>query len=124
MNAHRFMRASGAFKCERGVCDKGFQRLTLLEDHLRVHDNILFKCFFCPYTSGNDDNFNVHLNSLIGFRPFPCDFCEIRFYKSSAKRSHEETVHEIINDKYKCLKCEFTTYAAKNLNYHIRKYQH
>ena len=109
------------YKCERGSCSKSFQNSSKLEMHLRIHDNYLLKCHFCPYTNCNVHKLCVHLNRHVGYRPYPCNFCDDKFYTLTTRRHHIEAKHEIIRDRYKCTFCDFKTYSPQILRAHKSK---
>jgi hypothetical protein len=92
-----------------------------MDEHLRTHDNILTKCHYCVYTAVADDRQNLlstHYNSHFKIRPYKCSFCEDRFYKVHHVRNHEETSHEIIENKHKCKLCSFQHYSGRALAQH------
>ena len=101
----------GTFRCDRGDCKLAFGTLANLKNHLRLHDNDLFRCYFCPWASCNRTDKMDHLNHHLGIRPHKCSFCEKRFSKAKDKTRHEESYHEKVFDRYKCLYCDFKTYS-------------
>ena len=74
------------FICERGNCQKGFRFRTELERHLKLHDNNLLKCHFCSYATNRHDFLFDHLNHHFDIRPYPCNFCEKRFFTVDNKK--------------------------------------
>ena len=106
------------FSCRRGDCLSGFPRIGLLEKHLRLHDNDLIRCSFCPWGTNDYKEKIIHLNHHFNLRPHKCDFCEKKFFLAATKRQHEEAFHEKILDRYKCTLCDFTTHASYILSRH------
>ena len=105
-----------AFRCDRGDCRKGFKYMADLLRHLRVHDNALLHCFFCPWTHFKESHFKDHLNHHYNIRPYTCTYCEKKFFDSASKLQHEHSHHEKISDRYKCRFCEFTSHLCTSVN--------
>ena len=124
MQAHRHKSsASTAFRCNRGNCQTGFQFHNALLIHMRSHDNKLYKCHFCPWTNFALKEVQKHLNHHFNIRPFACSFCPASFYQIGARKQHEEVKHEIIEDRYKCQLCPFSTYSQKIMQKHRIKHR-
>ena len=111
-------KVTGPFVCERGTCGKGYQHIRDKERHIRIHDNHLLHCHFCPW-AGNTDLGN-HLNHHFNIRPYNCSYCAKQFYTHKDKKYHEETYHERIADRYRCDLCLFKTHSSVILGYHKR----
>jgi len=110
------------YYCNRGDCRKGFTHHSLLDWHLRMHDNDLIHCYFCPWGGAVAENYIAHMNHHFHIRSFKCIFCDLTFYRKSDRKKHEERFHEIIPDRYKCDICDYVTHVARKLNYH--KHEH
>ena len=98
-------------------CGKRFNGQSDLIIHEKLHDNNLKKCYFCPWRGVPDHKkpFEIHFDKHI-FGPkltgrYPCDFCAKKFDYPHARKRHVEHLHEKVNDRYKCEKCDFSTYA-------------
>ena len=127
VNAHSLetnIKTTVNFYCNRGNCRKGFDRSGKLELHHRMHDNHLIKCYFCPWGGVAHWDFFIHMNHHFHVRPFKCSYCPDAFYKSNARKCHEESSHEKIIDKYKCNACDHSTYNLVMLHYHKQKMHH
>jgi len=109
------------FYCNRGNCRKGFEKIGELELHRRIHDNNLIECYFCPWAGAIFWSFVLHMNHHFHVRPFKCSYCPEAFYKTGTRKQHEETSHEKILDKYKCVACDHATYSLRMLNHHKHK---
>jgi len=107
---------SGVFRCDRGNCESKFVSQSHLERHIRIHDNDLLHCHFCPWT-GNT-GLDIHLNHHFHNRPYKCSFCADSFYQHIKRRQHEEVFHEKIADRYKCDRCIFKTHSYDVINRH------
>ena len=101
--------------CNRGDCQKAFAQISLLEEHVRRHDNILTNCNYCPWALID------HMNHHFKIRPFKCSFCDLSFYNIANRGNHERDIHEKIFDRYKCEQCPFTTHSSSIFNQHRRK---
>ena len=109
------------FYCDRGDCKKRFGFRLDLERHLRLHDNTLLQCFFCPWTGVKNNHIEQHMNHHFKFRPVKCSFCDEKFYSSNHRRSHEERYHEKISDRYKCNICDFKHHSRDGIYRHNLK---
>jgi hypothetical protein len=54
-------------------------------------------------------------------RPYPCDLCELRFYKKNQAVQHEQSVHEKISDRHKCQYCSFITHHSRMFYRHVKQ---
>ena len=96
--------------CDRGSCRRGFGDQITLDRHLRIHDNNLIYCYFCPWGGVRTDQFLMHMNHHYHFKPVKCPFCEKTFYDKNHCKVHQERLHDKIDDRYKCKLCDFVTY--------------
>ena len=58
------------------------------------------------------------MNHHFNIRPFKCSFCADTFYHIHDRNRHEQIIHEKIEDRYNCDKCDFKTYSPYALNSH------
>ena len=84
-----------------------------------MHDNILCKCHFCPWTGVRFENRANHLNTHFNIRPYPCSFCDAKFYRTDNRADHERCIHDKIPKLYKCGSCEFETFKQHSYKTHI-----
>uniref|UniRef100_A0A8C7S946 Zgc:112083 n=1 Tax=Oncorhynchus mykiss TaxID=8022 RepID=A0A8C7S946_ONCMY len=79
--------------CEH--CDKGFANERLLRDQVRQHVNHI-KCPLCDMTCTSLATLKIHIKFRhCDERPFPCNFCESRFFKNQHDLwKHMETHNE------------------------------
>ena len=110
------------FACGRGNCPKRFHNSNHLQNHLNIHDNVLYRCHFCGWTGVKTEHLNVvkHFNNHFRIRPYPCSLCNARFYDKTAQGRHEQAVHEKIRRVLKCGSCEFETLADRAYRRHIQ----
>ena len=109
------------FQCDRGDCGKTFSTQSALTNHVNLHDNNLYKCFFCPWgcPKGLHMAINEHLNHHFRTREFDCPFCDKKFYRKHVLKQHIERFHEKIEGKYRCSYCEYTSHSKATLGMHI-----
>ena len=50
------------YKCPISNCQSTFQYQCLLEPHMRIHNNELNECQYCPYLYVNPPDYKDHLN--------------------------------------------------------------
>ena len=84
-----------------------------------MHDNILLKCHFCPWTGVKHNDYVSHLNSHFKIATFSCSLCSAKFFGLSAKKRHEWSVHENLPRIYKCGSCEFNTLSYNSYEKHL-----
>ena len=101
------------FHCPRGDCQQPFVRVSQLEEHLRLHDNNLIPCHYCPWKGRNQWDLIDHMNHHFKIRPFKCSFCDLLFYSAAHRNTHETCLHEKISDRYKCDQCPFVTHSIQ-----------
>ena len=126
LRSHVTVTLNGNFHCNRGTCRVSYRSPGALEDHMKIHDNELISCSFCPYTTVNMENQQLigpHINAHFKIRPFKCSFCDASFFRSTNVKNHEEARHDIIKDRYNCDKCDFVTYTRQILVNHKRKHK-
>ena len=107
-------------KCLKPNCHSTFAATQLLDRHMRIHNNDLDSCQFCPYRYVEIKHYNDHLNRHFGIKAYKCDHCGLDFFSRRAMVEHASS-HEGI--KYYCLICktyESTKKAAikMHLRYH------
>ena len=110
------------YLCERGDCKKTFRHSGELRIHLNLHDNIVTKCFFCPWVTA-DRKIHQHLDHHFKTPRYKCTKCDAAFYQKNNLDFHFEITHEIIKDKYKCEKCNYQTYSKNIYFRHLRRHR-
>ena len=121
MESHKRKSVGGSLEylCERGDCKKTFRHSGELRIHLNLHDNIVTKCFFCPWVTA-DRKIHQHLDHHFKTPRYKCIKCDAAFYQKNNLDFHFEITHEIIKDKYKCEKCNYQTYSKNIYFRHLR----
>ena len=107
------------FKCLKPNCKTTFRNQPDLDRHMRIHNNDVDICQFCPYPYVLSNNYADHLNKHFRMNDYTCDHCGLKFSTKKAMVLHS-TLHEGII--YCCLICR--TYEARNKNtiqVHLRK---
>ena len=106
-------------KCPKPNCEQTFVNDWKLNVHLRVHNNELDRCQYCPYRYVRQDHYQTHLKQHFGIADFKCDQCDKEF-STIAKLNAHYGLHEGIH--YCCLICN--SYEAKQkkvMSNHIRR---
>ena len=52
------------YKCKQPNCQSTFKDQSLLDHHMRIHNNELFKCQYCPYRYAKPGHYGDHLNKV------------------------------------------------------------
>ena len=104
-------------KCPKPNCDSSFACENTLNRHLRIHNNDLDMCHYCPYRYERPNHYERHLKSHFGIKDFECDLCEQKFPTVSQLKTHYE-VHEGII--YCCLICNTFEGKKKTTIRHLK----
>jgi len=92
-------------QCRRANCTTSFYKLLLREFHENIHDNILIKCIFCPYTCVKPEQLVNHHRRHFNFRDYKCDECQRTFFTQGNLNMHLKTMHS--DEKIKCPVCNY-----------------
>ena len=103
------------YKCTD--CDYETRSKRDLNTHLKVHQQNLFQCIFCNYTTSRNANLKRHiLNVHSDSAKFCCDECDKQFSRESSLSYHKEAKH---SSKIKCELCDKDFETRRNLEKHI-----
>ena len=106
------------YKCPKPNCQSSFQYQLLLDHHMRIHNNELDKCQYCPFRYIEPLRYKEHLNKHFRIRDFKCDYCGATFTTKQCLNGHQ-SMHEGI--LYCCLICNKYKIARKNsMQMHLR----
>ena len=67
------------YKCPKPNCKSSFATETKLEKHMRIHNNDLDQCQYCPYRYENKNHYERHLKMHFGIKDYKCDQCGSKF---------------------------------------------
>ena len=67
------------YKCPKPNCQSSFATETKLEKHMRIHNNDLDECQYCPYRYENKNHYERHLKMHFGIKDYKCDQCDSKF---------------------------------------------
>ena len=90
------------YKCLKPNCQTTFQTSLKLKIHMRIHNNELNNCHFCPYRYIKPGDYTNHLNYHFRIEDETCDHCGLKFSTKKALAEHS-SIHEGI--LYCCLIC-------------------
>ena len=100
-------------------CGASFRIPSGLIRHMRIHNNELDTCQYCPYRYESPNHYQGHLKAHFGIKDFECDQCEMKFPTAHQLNVHYEKHEEIT---YCCLICN--DYEAKlktTIEYHLKR---
>ena len=107
------------YKCLKPDCHSTFQYQSNLDSHMRVHNNDLDSCQYCPYRYVFPSRYKDHLNIHFRIENHKCDYCGKIFSKKAVLNQHL-TVHEGIT--YCCLICNsYEVQMKKTMKMHLRR---
>ena len=114
------MRSDNNFrlKCLKRNCKATFQYQLELERHMRIHNNDVQKCQYCPYSYTFAQNYGDHLNKHFRIKDHKYDHCGLKFTTKKTLVQHS-SVHEGII--YFCLICnKYETGRKNTMQIHLR----
>ena len=120
MRMHK-KRAEGtsSLKCPKPNCQSSFDNQWKFDFHLRIHDNNLETCQYCPFRYTFENHYAAHLRKHFGIQDYKCDQCDKEFHTEAQLNAHYGLHEGII--RY-CLICN--DYEAKQRNViakHLKK---
>jgi len=124
LNIHRRIHTRRAHqnflhKCLKPNCVSSFPFAQLLDRHMRLHNNDLDMCQFCPYRYEKPSHYKSHLKKHFGTEDFACDHCDKKFPTITQLNHHHELHEGII---YCCKICD--AYQGKQKSqivYHLKQ---
>ena len=106
------------YKCLKPNCQSSFKDSVTLEQHMRIHNNQLDECQYCPYRYVKSSAYKDHLNKHFGIKDYKCDHCTSTFSSKKGLTEHS-SLHEGI--VYCCLICKKYEIASKSaIKVHLR----
>lgn len=125
---------SYCYQCSK--CTKIFTDQTHLKAHLSAHNNnsstqntishqtksrssTKHICNECGMQFFQQSEFNRHLLTHEGIKPYKCSICSMQFYDTSSKNRHEKE-HSGLKP-FRCYICSFEFTRASNLRAHLLK---
>ena len=66
-------------KCPKPNCQSSFATEAKLERHMRIHNNDLDECQYCPYRYENKNHYERHLKIHFGIKDYKCNQCDWKF---------------------------------------------
>ena len=104
------------FLCRRLKCKASFGSNVERVRHENIHDNVLLKCVFCPYTCVLHKAMSRHYCKHFNIRKYECDGCEFSFYSQNELNVHYQQKHS--GETTKCPICDFES-TMQNTFYHL-----
>jgi len=108
-------------QCPQPNCDASFSKLSLLNSHMRLHNNDLDRCQYCPFRYEHASHYKHHLKNHFGIKDFECDQCDKKFPTVNQLKYHYELHEGII---YCCLICNTYEVRQSNTMVHHLKREH
>ena len=106
------------YKCLKPNCRSTFKVQNDLENHMRIHNNELDQCQYCPYRYVNPSDYRNHLGKHFRVTIHKCDECGSTFSSRKNLRDHL-SLHEGI--VYCCLICKKYEISSKGaIRHHFR----
>ena len=107
------------YKCPKPGCKSSFDREGGLDLHLRIHNNDVRVCIYCPYRYVHYVNYQEHLRAHFEMKDFICDQCDAKF-RTIGKLNIHYKKHEGLT--YACLICKnYETASKHTAEMHLRR---
>ena len=106
------------YKCLKPNCQSSFEFQHDLDRHMKIHNNELDTCQYCPYRYTKDVQYRDHLNKHFGLKDYKCQDCGLKFSTKNGLASHSALHEGII---YCCLICKTYEISQKqSMQFHMR----
>ena len=107
------------YKCLKPNCQSSFKYQCDLDRHMRIHNNDLDTCQYCPYRYTLQSQYQDHLNKHFGLKDHQCEQCGSTFLTKCSLAVHSK-LHEGIT--YCCLICKTYEISTKQaMQTHMKK---
>ena len=107
------------YKCLKPNCQSTFKCQSNLDAHMRIHNNDLDTCQYCPYRYTFQIHYQDHLNKHFGLKDHKCDHCGLTFSTKTSLANHL-LIHEGII--YCCLICKtYEISTKKSMQNHMKR---
>ena len=107
------------YKCPKSTCSSSFESENKLKRHMRIHNNDLVKCQYCPFRYVQSNQYTNHLRTHFGIMDYKCDQCDKAFASNGELNKHY-AVHEGII--FCCSICKlFQTTSKASITRHFRQ---
>lgn len=119
LNIHANLRK---YKCE--LCHAGFNNLSSLSSHRKIHQSTPIKCDICGITCSLKANFKrhyaIHMRSGdTKDKPYECEICQKRYFQNNSLLVHRRT--HTGERPYQCYLCGIQFINLSKYNYHLRR---
>lgn len=123
METHVLQQHEGTYHMTCEVCGKGFNRKSLLKNHMENHNESKdYECHLCYKKFRLKYGLTRHILRHSDERPFSCNQCDKTYRDMSDLRRHRYS-HGGYEKKFSCLICEKKFYENKTLRYHLRTHE-
>lgn len=106
--------SSRDYSCK--TCNKSFQTLRYLKEHMQTHEEGKYVCEICGKTSKTKSNHNSHIKVHSMEKKFKCMLCPQKFLRPQGLRRH--TLTHTGEKPYKCRHCtqEFALFMTHQMH--------
>ena len=110
--------APKAFPCTWEKCKSSFKCHHDLLKHLKVHNNDLLDCVFCPFRTDREFEMRAHYRLHFKILDFKCEICDKTFCSKGRLNHHYSLRHE--TEVFTCHICKSYTGIKNLLQAHIK----
>ena len=106
------------YKCSKPNCGTTYRWEWAMNEHMRIHNNEVNYCQYCPYRYVQAGSYKEHLNKHFRINEYKCGECDSTFSTKAILTKHA-FIHEGI--LYCCLICNtFESTNKDSIKYHLR----
>ena len=106
------------YPCSKKNCQASFKNKGKRQMHENIHDNVLIKCVFCPFTCVEPPKIGVHQRAHFNIRAYECTECDSSFFTQGQLNLHFTQKHS--GETTECPVCDYES-TSRNVYNHLKR---